>query len=633
MPPPFDPTAQGELESLSEALASGLEPAQILALIAQRTCQVLSVAEAHIFLKQGQELLRKASCQLFEETPLLSKLALDEGIEGWVARRGRAVALEDARADRRFKSLRQAGSRAARGAPRDPLKVAAVPIWSSRQIAGVLSIVDLAPPEAPAPLAGSASSINSLLPLLSVLADLISLALENTRILAREERRSKLIKLLHYMASDLPNKMLKEVAQAMEERIGEVMGVQKVEVLLYNQETDELVSLGASDTSIGRAQHELGLDHVPLGKAGALADVFLTGQPFLSNDLETLPHFPAALKEKLGLKSALVVPLEVEDKRRGLISVMSSLPDIFSDDDLPFLSLISTRLGHMLHHQELSKELAQAETERLARAERENYLLLVAHDLKNALTTIRGNAQLALRRIAKGDIDSGEQTLKVIATRSGQAIQLVNDMVDVNQMEIGLFQLFMEPVDLVELLQEEISTLQETSGEKYQITFHRTFNQIIVEADRNRLIQVLSNLLTNAIRYSPQGGAIEVTLSQAPSEASGAFHMGGQSQQRSFPQAALVMVNDQGIGILPGEREHIFERSFRGRGALYASGSGLGLYISREIIERHGGYLWVEAREEQGSSFRFTLPISRSPIDEPARSHQAQRIVQESEQN
>ncbi len=633
MPPPFDPTAQGDLESLSEALASGLEPEQILALIAQRTCQVLSIAEAHIFLKAGQELVRKASCQASGETPLLAKLALDEGIEGWVARRGRAIALEDARADRRFKPVGQAPSRAARNAQREPFKVAAVPIWSSRQIAGVLSIVDFAPPGEPAPPAGSPSSFSSLLPLLSVLADLISLALENTRILAREERRSKLIKLLHYMASDLPNKMLKEVAQAMEERIGEVMGVQKVEVLLYNQETDELVSLGASDTTLGRAQHELGLDHMPLGKAGALADVFLTGQPFLSNNLEATPHFPALLKEKLGLKAALVVSLEVEDKRRGLISVMSSLPGVFSDDDLPFLSLISTRLGHMLHHQELSKELAQAETERLARAERENYLLLVAHDLKNALTTIRGNAQLALRRVAKGDIDSGEQTLKVIAARSGQAIQLVNDMVDVNQMEIGLFQLFIEPVDLVELLQEEIATLQETAGEKYQITFQSTFEQIIVEADRNRLIQVLTNLLTNAMRYSPQGGAIEVTLSAAPSEASNTSQVDGQPQQGSFLQAVLVTVDDQGIGILPGERERIFERSFRGRGAQYASGSGLGLYISREIIERHGGHLWVEAREERGSSFRFSLPISRSQLEEPANSPQTDSIVQESEQN
>src|SRR5690348_14801112 len=83
MPHPDDPATQGELESLSQAIADGLEPEQILALIAQRTCQVLLVTEAHIFLKQGQALVRTASHQEGETTPLLSTLALGEGIEGW----------------------------------------------------------------------------------------------------------------------------------------------------------------------------------------------------------------------------------------------------------------------------------------------------------------------------------------------------------------------------------------------------------------------------------------------------------------------------------------------------------------------------------------------------------------------
>jgi signal transduction histidine kinase len=620
MPQPFDSDAQGELESLTEAISSGLEPEQILALIAQRTCQVLNVAEAHIFLKQGPELIRKASHQALQETSLRSSLAAGEGIEGWVLRRGRAIALEDAQADRRFRPLAEAAPRKANRHGDMKPKIAAVPIWAGRQVTGILSIIDFGVPGSPASTASAsaAAPIIGLLPLLSVLADLISLALENTRILAREERRSKLIRLLHYMASNLPDQMLKEVAQAMEERIGEVMGVQKVEILLYNEETDELVALGTNDAGLGRAQQELGLDHLPLGKAGMLADVFRTGQPFLSNDLEQEPGFPAALKEKLGLKAALVVPLEVEQQRRGLISVMSTRPDVFFEEDLAFLLLISTRVSHMVHHQELSRELAQAEAERLDRAERENFLFVVAHDLKNALTTIRGNAQLALRRAAKGEAHNNEQALRLIATRSGQAIQLVNDMVDVNQMEIGLFRLFMEPVELVEFLQEEIATVNETSDEQHRITFQSGLKEVTVEADQTRIIQVLTNLLNNAIRYSPKGGTIEVILSKAPSEADSTVLDNQSAEQGQLPQAVMVTINDEGIGLAPEERERIFERSFRGRGASFAPGSGLGLYISREIIERHGGRLWAEPRERQGSSFRFTLPISRSNLNAPA---------------
>ena len=620
---PVDPTTQGELESLSEAIAQGLEPAQILALIAQRTCQVLLVAEAHIFLIQNRTLVRTASHQALEETPLLATLAPGEGIEGWVARRGRPVVLEQAQADRRYRSLLAHPSHQASKKEKRPVKVAAVPIWSGRQVIGVLSVVDFdappssasAPPDAPAP---ASAPISGLLPLLAVLADLISLALENTRILAREERRSKLINLLRYLATDLSDKMLKEVAQDMERHLGEVMDAQHVDVLLYNEQTDELVALGSSETALGRAQQELGLDHVPLGKAGVLAEVLQTGHPFFSNDVEGVPAFPAALTEKLQVKSALAVPLEVEQQRRGLLTIMSSQAGAFYEEDLAFLLLISSRLSHMLHAQQFSKELAQAEVERLARAERESFLFLVAHDLKNALTSISGNAQLALRRIARGDPSSSEQAFKIITTRSKQALQLVSDMVDINRLDIGLFTLSMEPVDLVELLQEEIEVLQESAGQQHPIIFQSDLEQVVVEADRNRLSQVLTNVLTNAMRYSPGGGAIEVILSAAPAGSGASAQETGSAGQGSPPQAVLLRVNDEGIGIPPEERERIFERAFRGRGAQYAAGSGLGLYISREIIERHGGQLWAEPHEPQGSSFCFTLPISRTNPNEPA---------------
>lgn len=628
MSQPLDPVAQGELESLSEAIAGGLEPEHILALIAQRTCQVLGLAEAHIFLKHEQGLVRKASYQGLQETPPLPTLAPAESMESWVARRGRAIALEDALTDRRFQFPTVPLSIQVSDQAKLLVQAAAVPIWSGHQVVGVLSVIDFDNPTLPASSssvfkagpssvssAGSRASIKGLLPLLSVLADLISLALENTRILAREERRSKLITLLHYMASNLPGKLLKEVAEAMEAHIGEVMGVQKVEVLLYHEETDELVSLTPRETALGRVQQELGLDHLPLGKAGVLADVFRTGQPFLSNDLERVPQFPAALREKLGVKAALVVPLEVEEQRRGLLCVMSSAAEVFFEEDLPFLRLISTRLGHLLHNQELSRELAEAEAQRLARAEQEDFLLEIAHDLKNVLTMMRGNAQLALRRISRGDLRSQEQALKLIAAKSSQAIQLVNDMADVNQIETGLFRLFMETVDVVEVLQEEVTTLQETTGEQYIITFQSAFDQVLVEADRHRLSQVLTNLLTNAIRYSPQGGTIEVLLSQVSSEANLPPPTSEANEPGQVPQTVMVTINDEGVGIPPEERERIFERSFRGRGARFAPGSGLGLYISREIIERHGGRLWVEPREKQGSSFRFTLPISRAHLN------------------
>src|SRR5262249_25572345 len=161
----------------------------------------------------------------------------------------------------------------------------------------------------------------------------------------------------------------------------------------------------------------------------------------------------------------------------------------------------------------------------------------------------------------------------------------------------------MEPVELVEFLREEMASFQNSFGELSAFSFKTDLEQVKIEADRNRLSQVLSNLITNAVHYSPQGGTIELWLTPAPSPKSPAPQ---PNQESILPQAVMVIVNDQGIGVTPNERERIFERTVRGRGSDLAAGSGLGLYISREIITRHGGHIWVEGRESQGASFRFT---------------------------
>lgn len=453
------------------------------------------------------------------------------------------------------------------------------------------------------------TSLQGMLPLLMVLADLISLALDNRRLLVQSDRRAQLLNLLTYLASDLASQALPEVTQALANRLSVVFQVPLAELLLHHPESDDLVALALSETALGHLQREVGLDHLPLGKAGALAQVFLTGQPFLSNHLETEAQFPADLREKLELKSALAVAIEAAGSRRGVLLLASTAADAFVEDDRLFLGLISTRLGALLQEQAWSEELAQVEAERLARLERDDFLAAVAHDLKNSLTAMRGNAQLALRRAARGEGTPHEPVLKRIADKAAQAIQLVNDLVDVNHIERGAFRLIMEPIELVEFLRDEVASFQNAFGEHSTFTFNTDFEQVTIEADRNRLSQVLTNLVTNAVHYSPQGGTVEIWLTQAPASQPPTTP---SNQANVLPQAVMIIVNDQGIGVAPSERERIFERTVRGRGSTLVSGSGLGLYISREIITLHGGHIWVEGREGQGASFRFTLPTSRT---------------------
>ena len=375
-------------------------------------------------------------------------------------------------------------------------------------------------------------------------------------------------------------------------------------IMLHSATTDELIGLGISDTPLGRLQRESGRDHIPLATSGPLLQVFQSGIPILISDGRALDALPAL--ESASIQSLLIVPLRVEHESQGVVVLASTRADAFSDDDLSFITFISVRLGYALRHKTLADELAAAEQERIQQDARESFIAIVAHDLKNALMAISGSGHLALRKAARGDTQYSQKALPVVVAKAAQAIQLVNDMVDVNNVDRGRFRMFIAPVDLVTLVREEVEAAQGLSAQ-HTIELHTTFEALEIAADGHRLRQVLDNLLSNAIRYSPAGGMIAVHLTTAPEQAAPS----DAATARGLPQAVMLTVADQGIGIAPGDLPHIFDRFYRGRGEQMASGSGLGLYIASEIIAQHGGRLWAESQPGAGTRFHVTLPESR----------------------
>jgi len=133
---------------------------------------------------------------------------------------------------------------------------------------------------------------------------------------------------------------------------------------------------------------------------------------------------------------------------------------------------------------------------------------------------------------------------------------------------------------------------------------------VVIEADGHRLRQVLSNLLTNAIRYTPEGGTIVTTLALITDPVRVDVILGA-----TLPQAVQITVSDPGIGISPADLPHIFERFYRGRGEDIAVGTGLGLYIVAEIISQHGGRVWAESPPAGGTRVHVTLPLRREQAD------------------
>ena len=217
----------------------------------------------------------------------------------------------------------------------------------------------------------------------------------------------------------------------------------------------------------------------------------------------------------------------------------------------------------------------------------------VAHELRTPLSVIRGNLEALLDGVYPPD----PQHIVPVYEETLLLQRLVEDLRVLSLAEAGQLPLEQEELDIGELVQGVVETARATAQEK-QITLEAQVEQpLLVQGDAQRLRQVLNNLLSNALRYTPSGGRITVMA-------------------RRVGQEAQVTVRDTGPGIPPEDLPHIFDRFWRGdRSRTRASGgSGLGLSIARQLVEAHGGRIWAESQPGQGASFHFTLPLSQPSL-------------------
>jgi len=229
---------------------------------------------------------------------------------------------------------------------------------------------------------------------------------------------------------------------------------------------------------------------------------------------------------------------------------------------------------------------------------KDQFISLATHELRTPVTVVAGYADYLLTRAArkKGhELDEWQrEKLLQMKQATWQLAKLTEDLLDVTRVQAGQFRLELRPTDLVALIQQVITRLQ-TTTENHHLSFHTVLSQLWATVDTFRIEQVLSNLLSNAIKYSPDGGSIEVTLEE-----------NAESHQAHF------RICDHGMGIPPAQQANLFGRFVRADNVREAGipGTGLGLYLCRELVERHGGYICFASEEGVGSTFYFSLPCA-----------------------
>lgn len=244
-----------------------------------------------------------------------------------------------------------------------------------------------------------------------------------------------------------------------------------------------------------------------------------------------------------------------------------------------------------------SNERLQREAAERKRAEeaRDEFLSVAAHELKTPMTSLRGFAQLLLEPLERGELPEAERLSHALRAIDGQTEKLaglVSQLLDISRLDAGRLVLERQTTDVAALVQSVAQTARARTR-RHAIEV-RGPDRLSAAVDPLRLEQVLTNLVENAIRYSPSGGPIEVELG-----ADGSL--------------LRLVVADQGLGVPVEHRGHIFDRFYQAHAAQRLGGMGLGLYISRQIVELHGGHIEAEFPAQGGTRIRLELPLGAGP--------------------
>ena len=289
------------------------------------------------------------------------------------------------------------------------------------------------------------------------------------------------------------------------------------------------------------------------------------------------------------LSWSVIGPIQQIDARLAAIASgnFSGHVDVTNRDELGALAANVNRMNDEL--QRLYRELETASEHK------SEFLANMSHELRTPLNAIIGFSQV-LREGISGEVNAKQaEYLDDILTSAGHLLALINDILDLSKVEAGQVELEVRPFSLREALERGVVMVRELATEDgVQVELSAGPEVDVVEGDERRIKQVIFNLLSNAVKFTPAGGEVDVTAARENGE-------------------VRVSVADTGPGIAQGDRERIFEEFQQAEAGLDQSeGTGLGLALSKRLVELHGGRIWLESELGKGSTFVFTLPARSS---------------------
>jgi len=330
----------------------------------------------------------------------------------------------------------------------------------------------------------------------------------------------------------------------------------------------------------------------PLGDTRRIID---TGEPVVVDNTESAADTNPALLD-MGVKSYAGVPIKNGGQTVGVLFVHSLEPNAF-DDRVSLLSGFASQAAIAIENARLYEEAKTVAVLQEADRLKTELLSNVSHELRTPLASIKGYASSLLRFFDRYPDEEKIDSLQEIDQASNRLNDLVENLLQMSRLEMAGLHIDKEPVSMLSMIDQAVADMEhKATGHRFVTRCARTVPA--VDADPNRVQQVIDNLLTNAVKYSPAG--TEITVSCQADE-----------------EEIVVSVRDQGRGIAKENLEKVFDRFFQERpGAAEGGvGTGLGLAICKRIVEGHGGRIWVESEHGKGSNFSLTLPLRATESD------------------
>ncbi len=563
-----------ELSVLYEVITAAtvtLDPERAIhqALLAIQRTLGFEAVECLLLEEETGRLLSYGHCG-FSEQAIRASLTIHQGITGRVARTGIPALVPDVTQDPDYLEV-EPGTRSEM----------AVPLKIGERVIGVLNV------ESPRQNAFTEEDMR----LMATLAGHLAVILENARLYRETTQRLREVTTLYEFARRMSTSLdLGVLLDSVVVTLREVLHCRAANIMLLNPRT-ELLEIRAAAGVKDRWRQEARL-RIGEGIAG---QVVQQKRPIYVPDTWKDPRFVVF---DPSVRSLLCVPLMVGDRVIGTLSVDHEIPNAFQPEHERLLTIVATQAAAGIENARLFYEL-KAHAEELRRAYEElqeadrlkdEIVQNVSHELRTPLTFIKGYVDLLLDGSMGPLTEAQREAMEIIAEKTNLLSRLVGDIVTLQRIERGTLRF--EAVDVVALARVSVQSFQLTASQAgLEFILEDPGAPVIVWGDRERLSQVLDNLLHNAVKFSPNGGRITVRV-------------------QDLEDRVQVSVQDTGIGIPSDKLERIFERFYQVDGSTKRrfGGMGLGLAIVKRIVEAHGGQVWVESELGKGSTFYFTIP-------------------------